>query len=284
VRAPPAIEVAAATFAYDGAAALIDASVVVPAGGSLALLGTNGSGKSTLLKGLVGLLIPIAGQVRVLGVSPRQARTHVGYLRQEQWSARVAPMSVRDAVRIGRFARLGWFRRERAEDRDIVDRAMQRFGIGHLANRSLHELSGGQRQRVQLAQVLAQQPDVLLLDEPFSGLDLPTQEELLRILAEERDRGATLVIATHELAVARGCDIVLLLRRRVVAAGSPDEVCTESNLVAAFGLMGEAISGPAPEFVLDDRHRDRTETRPITPRPTGQRLSRRQRGHTDDLP
>jgi ABC-type Mn2+/Zn2+ transport system ATPase subunit len=283
MSAPPALEVTAASFAYDGAPALVDASIVLPAGASLALLGTNGSGKSTLLKGLVGLLDPIAGQVRVLGVAPREARQRVGYLRQEQWSARVAPMSVRDAIRIGRFARLGWFRRERAQDHEIVDHAMDRFGIGHLANRSLHELSGGQRQRVQLAQVLAQQPELLLLDEPFSGLDLPTQEELLRILAEERDRGAAMVIATHELAVARGCDIVLLLRGRVVAAGPPDEVCTEGNLVAAFGLMGEAISGPVPEFVLDDRHRDRTETRPITPRPTGHRLADRSGGHSEDL-
>ena len=264
MSAGPAVELAAVSLGYDDAPAVSGVSIVVPAGASLALLGTNGSGKSTLLKGLIGLLEPLAGEMRVLGARPRDARPRVGYLRQQSWSGRVAPMTVRDAVRIGRFARLGWFRREGAEDRRIVDQAMTRLGIDHLARRSLHELSGGQRQRVQLAQVLAQQPDLFLLDEPFSGLDLPTQQQLLRILAEERARGAGMVIATHELAVARDCDLVLLLRGRVVAAGPPEVVCTEDNLVAAFGLLGQAIRGPAPELLLDDRHHDRMETRPVS--------------------
>jgi ABC-type Mn2+/Zn2+ transport system ATPase subunit len=144
---------------------------------------------------------------------------------------------------------------------------MERMTIQHLAGRSLHELSGGQRQRVQLAQVLAQQPDLYLLDEPFSGLDLPTQHRLLSILTEERTRGAAMVIATHELAVAQRCDLVRLLRGRVVAAGPPELTCTEANLVVTFGLLGEAAHGPAPEFLLDDRHRDRTQTRPLAAPP-----------------
>jgi ABC-type Mn2+/Zn2+ transport system ATPase subunit len=144
---------------------------------------------------------------------------------------------------------------------------MKRVRVDPLAERTLHELSGGQRQRVQLAQVLAQEPELFLLDEPFSGLDLPTQQRLLGILDEERARGAAMVVATHELAVAHRCDQVLLLRGGVVAAGPPERVCTEANLVAAFGLLGEAARGPVPELIFDDRHHYRTASQPVTAPP-----------------
>lgn len=261
---PPAIELRDASFAYDnGPVVLSDVTATVPPGASVALLGTNGSGKSTLLKGLVGLLEPTAGEVRLLGTTAHAARPRVAYLRQQPWSGRVAPMTVRDAVRIGRYPRLGWFGRFTTEDDTAVEEALHRLGIEGLTAHSLHELSGGQRQRVQLAQAFAQRAELLLLDEPFTGLDLPTQQQLIDLLDEEHERGVTMVISTHELSVARSCDLVLLLRGRVIAAGPPPEACTTANLTAAFGLLGEIAAEPEVELPFDDGHG--TQTKPTAP-------------------
>lgn len=261
---PPAIELSQASFAYDnGPVVLSDVTATVPAGTSVALLGSNGSGKSTLLKGLIGLLEPATGEVRVLGTTAHDARTRIAYLRQQSWSGRVAPMTVRDAVRIGRYARLGWFGRFTSADATAVDEALRRLGIEGLAGHSLHELSGGQRQRVQLAQAFAQQAEMLLLDEPFTGLDLPSQQQLVDLLAGEHQRGVTMVISTHELSVARSCDHVLLLAGRVIAAGPPAEVCTTANLTAAFGLLGEIAAEPEVELPSDGHD---TQTQPTAPR------------------
>ncbi len=262
----PAVHADDANFAYDTTIALADVTIDIPVGASVALLGTNGSGKSTLLKGIVGLLEPASGLLRVLGTTPRQARPRIGYLRQHSGTGRVAPMTVHDAVRIGRYARLGWFRRANHDDTAAVDDALARLNITALAGHSLHELSGGQLQRVQLAQVFAQHADLLLLDEPFAGLDLPTQQQLLALLTDEHRRGVTIFVATHELSVARSCDLVLLLRRRILAAGPPPRVCTADNLTAAFGLLGQVGAEPDGRMLLDDRHHDRTKTRPTGPR------------------
>lgn len=264
----PAVHLVGADFGYDTAVALADVDLDVPPGASVALLGTNGSGKTTLLKALVGLLLPRRGVAQVFGDDPRSARPQVGYLRQQAWSSRIAPMTVRDAVRIGRFARLGWFGRETREDRAAVDDALDRLGIADLAGRSLHELSGGQRQRVQLAQVLAQQARLLLLDEPFTGLDPPTQQQLSQILAEEHNRGTTVITATHELAVARSCDLVVLLGGRVIAAGTPQLVCTDANLIATFGPSPGMGSVPA---LLDHHHHGGTGSDDGTARVTRRR-------------
>lgn len=259
----PAAELRRASFAYDTVPALTDVTVTVPVGASAALLGTNGSGKSTVLKALVGLIQPVSGDVVVLGTTARRARPRIAYLRQQPWSERVTPMTVRDAVAIGRYAHLGWFRRQRADDVAAVDEAMNLLGIAGLARRSLHELSGGQRQRVQLAQAIAQHAELLLLDEPFAGLDLPTQQQLLSILDQQHRQGRTIVIATHQLAVARRCDLVVLLRGEVVAAGPPAQTCTRPHLTTAFGLIGENLA--VDDLLLDDRHHDRSQTRPLRP-------------------
>lgn len=265
MTASPAIDLRQATFAYDnGPVVLSDVTATVPPGTSVALLGTNGSGKSTLLKGLIGLLKPVAGEVRVLGTTPNDARPRIAYLRQHSWSAGVAPMTVRDAVRIGRYARLGWFGRFTSADATAVDEALHRLGIEALADHSLHELSGGQRQRVQLAQAFAQNAELLLLDEPYTGLDLRAQQRLVDLLAREHERGVTLVISTHELSVARSCDLVLLLRGRVIVAGPPSQALTTANLTAAFGLLGEVGAEPEGDLLLGDRHG--TQTQPTAPR------------------
>lgn len=265
MTAVPDVEVNGASFSYDSIPALVDVTVTVSAGASVALLGTNGSGKSTLLKAFIGLLEPVSGEVRVLGVTPRQARPRIGYLRQQPWGERVAPMTVRDAVRVGRYARLGWFGRYTAGDTRAVEEAMDLLGIAGLAGRSLHELSGGQRQRVQLAQVFAQEAELLLLDEPFTGLDLPTQQQLLTILDQQHHQQRTIMVATHELAVAHRCDLVILLRGRVIAAAPPARACTRANLTTAFGLAASAAPETIEGLLLDDHHHDLSQTRALRP-------------------
>jgi ABC-type Mn2+/Zn2+ transport system ATPase subunit len=212
-----------------------------PAGSTVALVGTNGSGKSTLLRTLAGLLAPVDGHLRVLGQEPGTAPARVAYLAQHQPADAVLSLRVADVVRTGRFARLGLVRRPGPEDRVAVDAAMDRTGVADLARAPLRALSGGQRQRVRLAQVLARQADLLLLDEPTAGLDAAGHRRYLDVVAEERARGATVVTATHDLGEALRCDQVLLLAGRVVAAGPPADVLRPDLLLEAFGVALQAV-------------------------------------------
>ncbi|MGE0139097.1 MAG: metal ABC transporter ATP-binding protein [Ilumatobacteraceae bacterium] len=207
-------------------------------GALMCLIGTNGSGKSTLLKTIAGLIRPVEGAVEVLGAAPGTQPARVAYLAQRSPSSFTLPIRAADVVSMGRFAHLGLVRRTSAIDRGVCDEAMQRMGVTPFAHRPLLELSGGQQQRTYLAQVLARQADLLLLDEPTAGLDPAGRELIGTALAAERARGSAVVMATHDLADAEGADVVLLLAGRLIAIGAPAEVLTDEHLRASFGFTG----------------------------------------------
>jgi ABC-type Mn2+/Zn2+ transport system ATPase subunit len=202
----------------------------------LVLIGTNGSGKSTLLKTLAGLINPVHGDLHVLGQHAGQLPTRVAYLPQHPVSSHTLPLQVRDVVTMGRFAHLGLFKRTSSSDRDIVSSAMQRTGIDAQANKPIRDLSGGQQQRTHLAQVLAREAEILLLDEPTAGLDINGRKLVAELIAAERARGVTVVMATHELADAEHATSVLLLAQRVVSMGPPQEALRDEYLRECFGF------------------------------------------------
>jgi ABC-type Mn2+/Zn2+ transport system ATPase subunit len=202
--------------------------------GVTALVGPNGSGKSTLLHAIAGLL-PSSGSIVVNGAPPRAARANVAYVMQSQHASEHLLVTALDVVTLGRAARRGPFGRLRGDDRAAIDHAMQRLDVTDLATRHLAEMSGGQRQRVFVAQGLCQEADVLLLDEPVAGLDLPSIQTIRRVIEEEKADGRTVIVATHDLADAAKADHVVLLDGRVIAAGAPRDALSPANLRAAYG-------------------------------------------------
>jgi ABC-type Mn2+/Zn2+ transport system ATPase subunit len=209
----------------------------VRAGGSLALVGTNGSGKSTLVKTLVGLLAPAAGSVRILGHEPGKAPKRLAYHAQFHASGYILPIRVIDVVRMGRYPALGLTGRMRAHDHELVEEGMRRMGISRLSRAPMRSLSGGQLQRVYLAQALAREADLIVLDEPTAGIDAGGRELYLDAFAAELRRGAAIVTATHDIAEAIEYDQVLLLAGRVIALGPGREVLTPDRLMETFGIV-----------------------------------------------
>jgi ABC-type Mn2+/Zn2+ transport system ATPase subunit len=238
-------------LAFGTRVALDDASFTLPRAAIVALIGPNGSGKSTLLRALAGLVEPRAGE---LDVPARDRRGDVALVLQTTDVDRTLPITVREAVTMARYARLGPFGRLRAADRAAVDRALDRLDIADLSGRQLHELSGGQRQRVLVAQGLAQEASLVLLDEPVTGLDVLSRRLILDAVADERAAGRTVVVSTHDLDDARRADLVLLLANRVVAAGPPDAVLTDAPLTQAYG--GRVLHVADGVIVIDDPHHD----------------------------
>lgn len=213
-----------------------DISLQVHAGELVVLIGTNGSGKSTLLKTMAGMLPPLHGDIAVLERRPGSAPRRVAYLPQHPVSSHTLPLRARDIVAMGRYAHLGLFRRATGTDRSIVREAMQRTGAVEFEHQPLRELSGGQQQRTHLAQVLARQAEVLLLDEPTAGLDLSGKRAVADVIASERARGVTVVLATHDLHDAESATAVMLLAQRVVAYGPPAQALSDANVRECFGF------------------------------------------------
>jgi manganese/iron transport system ATP-binding protein len=233
----PTIEMANAAFAYEGVVALDHVSIKADAGEALALIGPNGSGKSTLLRGLLGLLPLADGSVKIFGHKRRPGVTEgIGYLPQQESTEPNFPISLRQVVMMGRYRRIGFWRFARASDRSAVNEALEMTGLTARARARFGSLSGGQQQRGLLARALAGKPRLLLLDEPFNGLDQPNRAALLATLRELKLRGVTIVVTTHDLDLARDvCDKVLLLAGTQVAFGPTNQVLTLENLQAAFG-------------------------------------------------
>jgi ABC-type Mn2+/Zn2+ transport system ATPase subunit len=240
--------VATATVSLDGVAVdrghrrVLDVESLSVGPGVTTLVGPNGSGKSTLLHAVAGLIEPVRGSVSVAG--------GVSYVLQATAVSATLPVTVRETVSLARAASLGPFRPLRSADRAAVTGAMRRLDVESLANRHLAELSGGQRQRVFVAQGIAQEADVLLLDEPVAGLDLPSAERIREVVADERAAGHTVIIATHDLDEAARADHAVLLAGRVVADGRPDDVLTADNLRVAYG--GHLLDLGHGVVVLDD--------------------------------
>jgi iron complex transport system ATP-binding protein len=223
----------------------------VPLGGVTAVIGPNGSGKSTLLQAIAGVLEPTSGSLRVLGGSARANRRRISYVMQSVVFPVGTPMTVRDVVRMGRYPSNGWLRPFSRADRTAVGEALVKMNVADLAGRHLEELSGGQRQRVYVAQGLAQGHEVLMLDEPMTGLDITSARTIDRIIHAETEHGHSVVLTTHDLEEAGAADHVILVNGRVVASGAPAEVMTRKNLEDVYGL-GALHRSAAPLLVDPD--------------------------------
>jgi manganese/iron transport system ATP-binding protein len=230
---------------YNGSHALEGVSLAVHQGEQVAIVGPNGAGKSTFFKALVGLIPTASGSIQ----------TNVGelaYVTQRSavdWSF---PVTVHDVVMMGRIGKMGWLRWQRPRDREIVQRSLAQVGMAELANRQIGELSGGQQQRVFIARALAQEARILLMDEPFSGVDAAAQEAILELLRTLPERGVTVLVSTHDLNMAvERFDRIALLNRRLIAYGLPRQVIRPDTLAAAYG--GQALwRGEDYALVLGD--------------------------------
>lgn len=236
---PPALEVRDVTVRYGPTLALDDASAVIGRGRICGLVGMNGAGKSTLFKTIVGSLRPQSGSVRISGLPPAKARRSglIGYVPQTELVDWDFPITVREVVGTGRYGRTGLTRRLSRADRQAVDAALARVELSELAGRQIGQLSGGQRKRAFVARGLAQGASVLLLDEPFAGVDKRSEQMISSVLREAADAGTTIVVSTHDLhALPDLADEAILLMRRVLLHDSPAEVLRPQNLALAFGL------------------------------------------------
>jgi ABC-type Mn2+/Zn2+ transport system ATPase subunit len=233
-------------FVLDGA------SFTVPAGAVTAVIGPNGSGKSTLLYLMADLIAPQEGSLEVLGDRPGTQRSRVALVLQSTEVSERLPITVAEVVAMGRFGRQGLFGRRRRADREAVRAAMRRLVVSDLADRQVNELSGGQRQRVFVAQGLAQEADLLLLDEPVTGLDPVSRQRILAAAREEADAGRTVIMTTHDLDEASAADHVLLLGGGAVIEGPPAVVLVPDVLRAAYG--GRVLVVGSQTVVVDDPH------------------------------
>jgi len=237
--APALVAVEGVTVVYNnGNVAVEEASFALQAGSICALVGINGSGKSTLFKTLMGFVEPLRGRVAIDGrpVATARRENQVAYVPQTEEVDWNFPVSVQDVVLMGRYGRMNFLRIPRGEDRKIARESLERVGMWELRGRQIGELSGGQKKRVFLARALAQQGRILLLDEPFTGVDVKTEAAIIDLLRELRTSGHLILVSTHNLgAVPEYCDHAVILRKRVLAAGPLAEVFTEANLTEAFG-------------------------------------------------
>lgn len=227
-----ALKVRHLAAAYDRRPVLDAVSFSVPRGAMVGIVGPNGSGKSTLLKAVLGLVPVVRGEIDVLGRGvDRQARRLVGYVPQREDVDWNFPVSAFDVAMMGRVPSLRFLQRPGDRDKELVWKALETVGMAGLAHKRIGEFSGGQQQRIFLARALAQETQVLLLDEPVSGVDAPSQHEIFDLLRGLQERGTTIVVTTHDLScVAERFDLALLLNRRVIAFGPPGEVFTPELL------------------------------------------------------
>tara|TARA_Y100001970_G_scaffold293369_1_gene439757 strand:- start:3388 stop:4176 length:789 start_codon:yes stop_codon:yes gene_type:complete len=233
---------------YGSTVAVTAVNLEIPKGSLLSVIGPNGAGKSALLKALAGTVEVHSGKVEINGPSP-------SFVMQSTDVDTSLPISVRDAIALSRYSNRGLFKRFRPSDHEAISEAIERLNLTHIAKKQLHEISGGERQRTLVAQGLAQESKVLLLDEPINGLDIVSREIILEMIAEEVAQGRTVVITTHNLGDASRADQVLLLNNCPCCLGSPDEVLTETNLRVAFG---DDSIGSGSSIFLDDPHHTHT--------------------------
>ncbi len=231
-----ALRYAGVSVGYHGRAVLTGVELTLPAGQRLALVGPNGAGKSTLIKSVLGLVPVLEGSAAVLGRAPAEARDRIGYVPQTDALDTDFPITAAQVVMMGRYRRIGWWRPARAADKRAVREALDRVGLADRAGSHFGTLSGGQRQRVLLARAIASEPGLLLLDEPFNGVDLVSQEAILGVLRELSAAGTALLLSTHDLGIARDlADQVCLINGRQWAAGPPETTLTADTLRAAYG-------------------------------------------------
>lgn len=233
------LSVSAATVRYsNGHTAIHDVDFQLQGGTICALLGVNGSGKSTLFKSIMGLVKLSQGEIRLCGLPVNQAlkRNLVAYVPQSEEVDWQFPVSVYDVVMMGRYGYMNFLRIPTALDRQKVQEAMERVNIAHLANRQIGELSGGQKKRVFLARAIAQQSQIILLDEPFTGVDVDTENAIMGLLKQLRADGHLILVSTHNLStVPSFCDQAVMINRTVLLSGSIEQTFTPENLAMVFG-------------------------------------------------
>jgi len=244
-----AVEADQMVLSHGDHTAIATSQLRIPPGRVVAMIGPNGSGKSSLLDAITGLLPVRSGHLTVFGRAPGQGG--VAYVLQSTDTPAHLPLTVHEVVTMGRYRSAGLLGRLGAEGRRQIERAMARVEVSDLSGRQLLELSGGQRQRVLVAQGLASQADLLVLDEPMTGLDVLSRDRILTVMEDERSTGRTVLFSTHDLAEAARADLVVLLAGRVVAVGPPEEVLTEGPLVEAYRGRVMEVGGVR---VLDDPH------------------------------
>ncbi|WP_318520153.1 manganese/iron ABC transporter ATP-binding protein [Photobacterium leiognathi] len=238
----------------NGHTALHDASFSIPQGSITALVGINGSGKSTLFKAIMGFVPTSKGKVEILNHSVKQAlkKNMVAYVPQSEEIDWNFPVLVKDVVMMGRYGYMNMLRIPRKIDHENVNAALERVNMQHFSHRQIGELSGGQRKRVFLARALAQESQVILLDEPFTGVDVQTEEQIMALLRELRNEGKVMLVSTHNLgSIPDFCDRTVLINKTILASGETSEIFTPENLKIAFG-------GVLRHFILagKDLHED----------------------------
>jgi ABC-type Mn2+/Zn2+ transport system ATPase subunit len=233
---PHRLDIDNISIGYGDKIILRDLSFQVPHGARVAVVGPNGAGKSTLFKALVGILPLQNGRILIHGEVLGAHKDCVAYIPQREDVDWRFPVTVSDVVMMGRFGQMGWFNRPSSHDKEVVRKSLEQMGIADLATHSIGQLSGGQQQRAFLARAIAQEPHILLMDEPFTGVDVTTQEVTLNLLDHLRSRQVTTIISTHDLNLAATrFDLVLLINHRLIAFGTPQEVFIKENLASAFG-------------------------------------------------
>ncbi|NIS81038.1 MAG: ATP-binding cassette domain-containing protein [Anaerolineales bacterium] len=246
----PAIRMQGVNLRYNGAVALQDVSLSIQTGKLVAVVGPNGAGKSTLFKLIAGMEKPDKGVVRVFGHRPG-GHVCIAYVPQRSQVDWTFPVTVTEVVMMGRIRKIGLFRWPSRQDWAFVHQALDKVGMTELAERQIGELSGGQQQRVFLAQALAQEAEIVLLDEPFSGLDLPSEQAIFVILQELRQTDVAVLVATHDLSLAtEHFDQVVLLNRRVIAFGDPKDVFQKPHLLEAYSGYVHELSAEDGTVVL----------------------------------
>lgn len=258
-----ALEVSDLWAGYTGQPPAIEGvDLQVPVGEIVGLVGPNGAGKSTLFKAILGLIQPLRGEVRVFGTPVSEARQDIAYMPQVEEVDWAFPVSVREVVLMGRYRRTRPFARWNSTDRDAADAALARVDLSRYADRQVGQLSGGQRRRVLMARAIARGARLMLLDEPFAGLDAAVQHDLLRVLEELSREGRSVLVATHDLScVAASCDEAICLNRRRIAYGTPAEVLTEEVLSETFQRHLLSVAVVTPPMVVDDNGHARPSDR-----------------------
>lgn len=231
----PIIKVNNVTVHYDAGIALDSVSFELPRATRLAVVGPNGAGKSTLLKAIAGLISPNRGEIQVFGNNPGE-HICIAYIPQRSQLDWQFPVSVRDVVMMGRIGKLGLLKRPGSKDWNLVERALEQVNLSHLSKRQISELSGGQQQRMFIARALAQEAELMLMDEPLTGLDMGSQEDIFTLLSLLRQGGVTILVSLHDLQIASThFDSVVLLNRQLIGFGSPEQVFSPENLSKAYG-------------------------------------------------
>lgn len=253
-------------FAHDvtvtyrnGHTALQNASFAIPRGTITALVGVNGAGKSTLFKAIMGFVPAARGDIKLLGKSVKEALREnlIAYVPQSEEVDWAFPVLVEDVVMMGRYGHMGFLRIPSAKDRAAVDEALRRVNMQDYRHRQIGELSGGQRKRVFLARSLAQDGQVILLDEPFTGVDVKTEDQIVTLLRELREEGRVMLVSTHNLgSVPEFCDRTILVKKTVLAHGLTEEVFTRANLETAFGGVLRHFTLGGSDLHDDDDRRE----------------------------